>query len=406
MTQSPVATQEFARPCSCGCGGSSCLSLSRSALKLSRTGIDFARSLISGEAYDPRRMALCMVRMGAAWAEVLGAVPGFTDRARWLEFSNKLTAYRLFVSADTFLPPTSGEGKHLPSILQNLSTVDAYSRLWSTEGLGWYCGKAAAQQHAGINGRIFDVPNGVSLEHRALVPLHTGAGLALAQAALGDPGTGDLRSRLGEFRKKCDEMCGEEYKEAAFEALGLVAITLYPELIRDIERELSESDAIAYFWHGAGRGTYFSPLTFVPLSATRRWIVETLLRAPGTEMGRHNALAGIAWATTLVNVRSPEVLECCLRDLGEVTSGEAAFANGVASALIVWQDASPDDPCWIQLKRYCPQSAGYRELWDRAIAMPAAQARRCYDAVRTRKMWGSIFRFQDLEKLQAAGDRR
>jgi hypothetical protein len=344
--------------------------------------------------------------MGAAWAELFGVVPGFADRARWLEFANKLTAYRLFVSADTLLPPGGVERKRLPSILQKLSTVGAYSRIWSTEGLGWYCGKAAAQQDAHTNGRIFDVPIGLPLDYRALVPLHTGAGLALAQAALGDPATGDLRSRLGDFRKKCEEMCNAGYTEAAFEALGLVAITLYPELVKDIERELSDSDAVAYFWHGAGRGTYFSPLTFVPISATRRWIVETLLQLPGTEIGQRNALAGIAWATTLVNVRSPEVFECCLRDLGEVTSGQPAFANGVASALMVWQDTSPNDPCWSQLRQYCPQSAGLRKLWDQAIARPAAQARHCYNAVRTRKIWGSIFRFQELEKLQVAGEQR
>src|SRR5690348_11856657 len=121
MRQSSIVTSAGAKPCNCGCDGDWCPSLSQSALEISRIGIALARGLISGEAYDPRQVALSAVRMSAACADGLSALPTPADRARWLELSNKLTAYRLFVSADSLIRATGPHLRDLPAILQKLA---------------------------------------------------------------------------------------------------------------------------------------------------------------------------------------------------------------------------------------------------------------------------------------------
>jgi hypothetical protein len=308
------------------------------------------------------------VRAGAAVAEGMGAALPGVDRSRWQELANKLTAYRLFVSADSYLSSAVG----LPAALRSITRLDSYSRVWATEGLGWYWADRRIRSEP--RARLFDR----DLPSHALIPLHTGAGLALAQAALARAGRGELRGAVEEFRALCRTASIPGYEGAAFEALGLVTITLYPEAAAEIGALLTGEEESGFFWHGAGRGAYFSPLNFVPLAAARRNTVERFARLP-TAAARDNGFAGFAWATTLVNIRHPEVLQNGLRDLGEV-GGCGAVASGIASALAIWRQASPGDP--------------YLERWSRHEA--ARDAALWFAAAQQIGAWGCFFRMQSF----------
>ena len=78
--------------------------------------------------------------------------------------------------------------------------------------------------------------------------------------------------------------------------------------------------------------------------------------------------AGLAWATTIVNVRQPELLANFLRMRGEQISRTPAFTNGLMSTLIMGIDITPGDIYILQFLDYQPQRADARvaELWEQA----------------------------------------
>ena len=62
------------------------------------------------------------------------------------------------------------------------------------------------------------------------------------------------------------------------------------------------------------------------------------------EVARQNLYAGLAWATTLVNLRQPEILAQWLHARGERLWRSRGFLNGLASVIVVALDTTPGDP--------------------------------------------------------------
>src|SRR5262249_30081152 len=155
---------------------------------------------------------------------------------------------------------------------------------------------------------------------------------------------------------------------AAYESLGLVARTFHPELIADIDRELQQGadDILGYFWHGIGRAIYFALRNFLPCCEID-WAGAP--EAAPHETGRLNITAGLAWAVTMVTRRHPALVARLLRRHGADLSRTPAFANGMASALVVRHDTTPDADLDQPLCNYRPGSAGGGvedvALWDR-----------------------------------------
>jgi hypothetical protein len=346
-------------------------SLPQTAQELSQAGMELMGGLVSGRLFHPRELALTAMRAVAASAGVAGLLPCCSVALRWLELSNQLTAYRLFVSADKLL----GDCGSLPAALKRLHGADPYMRLWTLEGLGWCWFQDA--------GRRLDS----RLASYQLVPLHTGAGLALARSTLETPGLDrsdcDLRAALHRFRQGCQAISIPGYEGATFEALGLVAATVYPGLAARIEAALSDTGEIAYFWHGMGRGLYFSPLSLLPLDGARRRLIELSQRAPSSCEGRENMLSGLGWATALVNVRHPEVVAFAFRTLAEGDVPREAFEMGAASALVIWRENDPGNS-WLR-------------RWD-SVAAPLQKALAWHEMVRARGLWGRLFRVHGLRR--------
>jgi len=330
---------------------------------IAELGLEMARSLATG-MFSPRSLLSSAIEMAQTSAVGLSAclpASGYPDA--WLETANKLRSYRLFAFADTLV---ANAEQGWDTVDERLRDTDPYTRVWLTEGLGYYfaqCGALPAMRSAAPAERI-------------LIPMHTGAGLSLSERALNSACRRDIGGVLREFREKAWTLAQEGYGEVVYEALGLTTVTLFPDLVGAIDRELSGDERLgALFWHGVGRGLYFLPLHFLPLPRARRRPMEFALTAPGTEVGRRNALAGLAWAMTLVNVRDPDIVLGWVREHAWEAGTSVAFGNGVASALIVWLAAAPDDASVETLARYEPPAED-AAVWEQVMRGPIQSARR------------------------------
>jgi hypothetical protein len=202
--------------------------------------------------------------------------------------------------------------------------------------------------------------------------LHAGIGLAFAEALL-EPLTVQtagpaLRHVVKTFGELCRENSQPGYIAAAYESLGLVTRSFHAPLVQLVYRELQQSAEylLEYYWHGVGRAIYFSARSFLPC-AEIDWEGEP--GAAPDETGRSSITAGLAWAVTLVNMRQPIIMEHMLRRHGDVLSRSPAFADGVASSLIVRSETTPDADF---IGAFCshqpdPPTGPNADLWNRLI---------------------------------------
>jgi hypothetical protein len=286
-------------------------------------------------------------------------VPSRINRAAWAELSNKLFAYRCFAEAVRIASANRCEEAGFVALLSKALLLDAFRGLWTMEGLGYYHGMVVLSNDSDPNRALTrDVIS--TMAAKSAIPIHTGMGLAFASDC--------LTSRLDGFdfaAEKCVRrfltLCRVNslpgFTGATIEALGMVARLLRPGSVAVLERCLQSIDdeLVGRFWHGVGRAIYFSPLTIVP-SASVVWPrLKQVCVEVNHETGRANVVAGFAWALTLVNLRSPEVLESLLRLDGHDLSEPDAFADGVTAAATVWNHWDSESAYLDHLCQYDPR---------------------------------------------------
>lgn len=347
-------------------------------------------------AFTPRiisRTALELMRRSAVFLEYTST--GSDGRVGWIELQNKLEAFSLFEYVDFELGAETTDT--LLKLVAGASRLGRYRSIWAMEGVGHHY--ANLQCRSGrIPDKLLHEESTGGLPPASLVPLHTGMGLALAEGVLGsvDREPAKCSEFIDTLMRLCRENSREGYAGAAFEALGLVARILYPRLIEAINHYLSQNNTLlAYFWHGIGRGTYFSPEYLLPFCSKPWQAVEMGQREAPHETGRRNTLAGLAWALTLVNIRHPEIIAAFLKYHAAQVSTNDAFANGVCSALVVWRQVSPEDPYIEALQRYVPPD-GYSPppgLWNQCVTQSCHRAL-SYQQVPMQTAIGEVFRYQ------------
>jgi hypothetical protein len=326
--------------------------------------------------------ALGMMRLGAD--VMVGVIPGEAGM-EWRELANKLHAFERFTFAGPRLRGDAAEPGPLSRQVERAAALpDAYSGLWATEGLGYAYPRAAAAAvlareplAAGRAGGVGGQP--ACLPARAVVPLSTGSALAVAEGLLAEleRGGGTDRDRVRGWLERCRDDLPPGFQALAVEALGLVARTLHPWRLARLDDLLAAADPVLpeYLWHGAGRGLYFAPMHLPPWSGGSRRAFGKARGEPPHDAGRRNAIGGLTWALTLVNVRSPEVVEGALAAGGEdLGAAEAAIANGAASALLVWREWAGADDVLARFLDYQPAAAGRAEPWRRRVVEPCRQA--------------------------------
>jgi hypothetical protein len=328
---------------------------------------------VLGEAASRQAVAAALRLMQESAEAVHAALPGEAG-LEWRELANKLEAFESFQQAPALVGLAPGAEPSLEAQLRRAAALGTYRSVWTIEGLGyalaesaWAVGRAPRRLFA--DARLNHLPA------HAVVPLHTGAGLSFAGRLLAMDGalsSADLARWIAQW----EENARPGYRCIAVEALGLVARNLHPHLLPGLGGLLGAIDPVLaeHLWHGAGRGLYFVPSHAVPYSGAAGRALEKARREPPDEPGGRNAIAGLAWALTLVNLRQPAILAGVLRrHLGEIGSTEA-FANGVASAVLVWYDIVGLDSHLDAFLAYRPEGPAQAALWRDLVARPCEEA--------------------------------
>ena len=376
--------------------------------QLQRGVVDLMCSLGTLEALTPRHMT--KMAFGAMqWSvEVFKfLIPEGENRWVWQEFQNKLQAFDLFEHVDVTLHLPSGPKVPLTTLVAKATALGPYLAVWAMEGLGRYYAETH-WEHQSMPPHLLTADQVRTLPENSLIPLHTGMGLSLAERLLATlrprSSEADIDSVLQQFIALCQDHSREGYAGAALEALGLVTRLRYPELVRSVDRRLSAiaPDIVGYFWHGVGRGLYFLPINALPCSSSNWRAIEMAQGEAPHRLARLNALGGLAWAVTLVNIRHPAILETFLKRYGDVLAANDAFSAGVGSALMIWHDMDRGDAYLRALLQYQPDAANPRlaQLWNSQVMKPSRAALpRYYDVLKACHGLGELFRYQPLPAL-------
>jgi hypothetical protein len=300
-------------------------------------------------------------------ADALAATAVSADeRLAWAEHGNRLHVFRLFQYADHALAHAASDG--VEDRLEAARGLDPFERVWVTEGIGYASRRAPA--------------DAAWLPPESLVPLHAGAGLAIASRWLRHAGDLDTAAIVAGVAGECRRASVGGFERVAFEALGLAVRTLAPQLVPWFDSALAARPAVdrACFWHGVGRGSYFAISNWQRVDVPAARVIASIRKQAPAAIAERNAIAGFTWAVTLVNLRSPEVIEGYVSALSGVCDG-AAQANGLEAALIVWQHAAPDDDSVERLLAYSPGARAASLEWNRMVPEAILSARRRWRAV-------------------------
>lgn len=298
-------------------------------------------------------------------------------RIPWRELNNKLQAFDLFAYVDIALQFPVESLCTLPDLVGRAGRLEPHFKAWAIEGLGRYYAEKCWEDQP-MPRDILRQAMADDLPPKSLIPLHTGMGLAFADRLLStvtpQSHPDQIHHMLWQFDALCRANAKPGYVGAVKEALGLVARHLYPQMVLIVDQHLAHTDPTAadYFWHGVGRGLYFLPAHSLPCARAAGRVMTVLQREAQGHSRQHNALAGLAWAITLVNLRHPEVLAGFVRQHSETVSRSDAFTNGVVSSLLIWRVVAPNDP---YLSAFCqyepdPYDPGLSKLWRCQVQQP------------------------------------
>jgi hypothetical protein len=315
---------------------------------------------------------------------------------------NNFEVYNLVKQVSARLGIVQGAPLDLVALVRKAYDLGPYADLWLIEGLG----HDYTVQRLDLPGPTIPILRegpAATVPRGSLPMLHAGLGLALAERALAGltpcSSSATFRAALGAFVNAVRTHGREGYRGASYESLGLVTRTWHPQLVRPIDRILPEIDSTlrGYFWHGAGRALYFLPPYIVPglFSAWRAADDE----APD-EVARQNLYAGLGWATTIVNLRQPEIMAQWLRARGERLWRSRGFLNGVASVIVVALDTTPGDPYVLAFAGYQPDVEDrIRDVWQAVIEPAVRKAIEWYQPVLSRHgRLDVVFRARDLDE--------
>ena len=122
------------------------------------------------------------------------------------------------------------------------------------------------------------------------------------------------------------------------------------------------------------------------------------------ETARQNLRAGVAWPTTIVNMRHPEVMETVLLYQGEHDPDRDLFVNGVVSSMVMRYDTSPNDPYVMSFIKHQPDPRNELlcRLWQRDIKEPCEMAVNViHPVLSANRAIEEVFHYQSLPDLVA-----
>jgi hypothetical protein len=293
--------------------------------------------------------------------------------AGWRELCNKAQAYRLVgLRRRRPLRGVAGAGGGPPDLAELVAEI--YARWPQTAAFRL---ERLCYDHVHAIWRLGSPPHGLltaadaPLPAAALPLLHAGLGMALARRLLRPPLTAGRPAVLAERLERLLDLvranARPEYEAVAIESCGLVVRVFRPWLHGAVARWMAGAGRHLerLYWHGAGRGMYFLPGSLAPLPGSARRALARSRREPPDALTRQDALAGLAFAVTMVNWRQPWLIERVFhmmaaapvagaRSHGGVATPEvdeaaeedeqAAFASGVAACIFARRHTMPGEP--------------------------------------------------------------
>lgn len=322
-------------------------------------------SWLSRRAFDAARFAL-------------PAGDGPLARREW---RNKLEVFRRVKSVRRDLGhPVAPRRFDLAEYVQKAYGLGTYPALWAIEGLGHdYAAAFLDEVDAGRSPGILTDPALDELRPACWPMLHGGLGLALSEHLLRrltpQSPRQAFRRTLARFVDACRANARPEHLVTSLESFGLEVRCFFAQLVAGFEDELDAAGdprMPAIFWHGVGRALYFIPVNFVPGLGSVWHAVEMAERESPHELAKDNALAGLSYAFTMVNMSEPRIMESLIADRGEALRA-TAWSDGLAAAVQVRSEITPGAPV---LRRFLEHRPRRRcaELWREMVAEPARRA--------------------------------
>jgi len=383
--------------------------------EIQRALVDLAFDTLTLRAFTPRYISRLTSNIVAQSQDTLGLFTSAeTARLAWQELKNNYEVFNLVAKVSSLLN-IPAEGKDFDPIkaIEKAYALGEYPDLWAVEGLGhdyamtffpqW--GKGQPVRGILTDGRARDLPE------KSLTMMHAGLGMAFAQQLMNrvapySPAS-DIRNVLREFFTLVKNNSRRGYEGAAYESLGLLTRMWHSQMVNIVDQQIGEvePEAVAYFWHGAGRVHYFLPTYFVP-GLFSPWLA--IEREAPHELALLNMTAGLAWALTIVNVRQPKIMENFLKYHSHQVAQPRAFSNGVMSTLIMGIDITPSDVYITSFLQYRPDPSDQRvaQLWDQLVGRPANDAvQHIHPVLKKHDSLGEVFRYQNLPELAARLER-
>jgi hypothetical protein len=374
---------------------------------LQQGAVDAAVNFVTRDALNPNAMLRStagFLRQALDFLRFLAA--GQDLRLAWREFTDKLQVFQWVRNVEALLHlPADGSYVPLTELVDRAYALDPFPALWAVEGAGHYYAVSLWGPEEDPRDLLTD-SRAAAAPDKTMTMLHAGIGLGFAERLLekANPETPapEIRAILQRFLTLCHANSRPGYVGAALESLGLVARVFHPQqLVPVIDRELNplDEEALAYFWHGVGRAIYFSPTYFLPFAGSP-WRAVEMCRGEAPHMLAHlNALAGLAWAVTLVNMRQPQIMEMVLKQHGDDFADTDAFADGVRSSIIMRYDTTPDEPFITAFYEHQanPADSSLVRTWDRQVKRPCWEALHfLYPRLKQQRQLGEVFHFRAL----------
>lgn len=291
------------------------------------------------------------------------------------EAQNKLETFRLFAYVDQELRLPEGRLEPLDAMVRRALGLSNYRKIWALEGVSHYYTRAI-----GSKGPVTGLLQDAALPECAMVPLHAGMGTSFAGTILSK--LGDKRSKpalrdaMERFLDLCRANAREGWYENAIEPIGLAVRSLHPHLLGPVSDAIGEIDVDAQrlFWHGVGRSLYFVPMNFITFGGAHERALRTAIAEPPTLEDRQNAVAGLVWAVTLVNICQPAVLRNLLRVCTSIRM-PGAVKNGIVSALMIWKHMVPEDREFLRAYSIAGKgTAAEANVWSDFVIEPSTAA--------------------------------
>jgi hypothetical protein len=371
---------------------------------LQRSVIDFAFDLLRLKPFDPNWLGHTA---SGVIQESLNAVraltPGGNLSSTCDVLRNTFAVINLVNRAPTMLDLSPGEVRLQEAVDRSYAIGGDFAALWLIEGLGKEYANRNWSDSRPVSG-LLTSGQGAALCKECLLMMHAGLGISFAghivRTLTPHSSASDIDAALTQFVSLVRANARPGYEGPAYESLGLVTRTWYPQVVPVIGPRLwsLDQEVLQYFWHGVGRAVYFDPRYLVP-GATA---FHGIQREAPHELGLLNGMAGAAWAFTLVNIRQPEIALNLLRVHSGILGTNDAFTNGLISTLLMASAVLPSDPNADRFCRYQPPAGdpGVVDAWDRWIGTPSERAMREYFSVlENRGLLGEVFRYQNLDEL-------